>query len=136
MPEGPVAIDTNLIIRYLTNDTPKQARAVENLLKQAIKEELELPDVIIAEIVWVLLSFYELPKNEVLEKLEGILALEKIKINKKVIRKTIEIWRNHSISYIDAYLAAYSIYNNNRKFYSFDKKLDNISPTKRVSPTE
>ena len=62
--------DTNLFLRYLTNDIPAQADAVEVLLQRAEQGEVLLITnaLVMAEIVWTLESFYKLPKAEVEEK--------------------------------------------------------------------
>ena len=53
-------LDTNLLVRYLTEDEPAKADAVENLLDKASRGEVRLviPSVVMAELVWVLESFY------------------------------------------------------------------------------
>lgn len=136
MSKGTKAIDTNLIIRYFTEDDPVKTDAVERLFKkaEAEKEDLEIPDVVLAEIVWVLLSFYELSKEKVIEKLEGLLALKKVKMNRQVLKRTVEIYRNHDISYIDAYLAAYALENNRGVIYSYDDGFNKIKGIKRLEP--
>jgi len=67
--------DTNLFLRYLTNDIPAQADAVEALLQRAEQGEVLLITnaLVIAEIVWTLESFYKLPKAEVEEKVLAVL---------------------------------------------------------------
>ncbi len=51
-----VFADTNLFLRYLTNDVPQQADAVEALLRRAAAGEVTLVtnSLAIAEVVWVL----------------------------------------------------------------------------------
>ncbi|MBL7155987.1 MAG: PIN domain-containing protein [Candidatus Pacebacteria bacterium] len=134
MPEKAKAIDTNLIIRFLVEDDVKKADAVEKLLKKAEKEKIEIPDVIFAEIAWVLLSFYALNKKDVVEKLEGLLGLKFIKMNRDILEKTVEIFNNFNVSYIDAYLVAYALENNQGVIYSFDKGFDKIKQITRIEP--
>lgn len=129
-----MTIDTNLIIRYLTGDDPSKAKAVEKLFKESPKEGLELPDVAIAEIVWVLLSFYKLGKEEVIEKLEGLLSLESVKINRAVLAGTIDIFRRYNVSYTDAYLVAYTLASGKDRIYSYDERLDSVKEMQRLEP--
>ncbi len=70
-----VFVDTNLFLRYLTNDVPVQADAVEQLLHRAAKGELVLVSntLVIAEIIWTLESFYKLSKVNIREKIPAIL---------------------------------------------------------------
>ena len=68
-------IDTNIFIRFLTNDIPEKADACENLFREAAEknESFFTTEMVIAEIIWVLESYYELPKKEVQEMVEKIL---------------------------------------------------------------
>lgn len=127
-------VDSNLIIRFLAEDDSVKADAVERLLRNADPNELEIPDVIIAEIAWVLLSFYKLSKEEVIEKLEGLLTLENLKLNRGVLKRTIDIFRQYNLSYTDAYLSAYALENNAGAIYSYDEGLDKVKEIKRFKP--
>lgn len=55
-------VDKNVLIRHLTGEPPAQARRATRLLTES--EELLLPDLIVAEGVHVLESFYEVPRAE------------------------------------------------------------------------
>jgi uncharacterized protein len=70
-----VFADTNLFLRYLTNDIPAQADAVSSLLDRAEKGELVLVTnaLVMAEIVWTLDSYYHLAKPDIEEKLLAVL---------------------------------------------------------------
>lgn len=59
-------LDANVILRYLLNDIPEQADAVDELLKEAEEGKILLRTtaLVIAEIVWTCESYYELPKEE------------------------------------------------------------------------
>ena len=49
-------IDANVILRYLTNDVPDQAKQAEELLKrvEAGTEDVFLPDIILADIIFMM----------------------------------------------------------------------------------
>jgi predicted nucleic-acid-binding protein len=68
-------IDTNIFLRFLTNDIPEQAQAVEEVLKRANKGEIDLYTSVLtlAEIVWTLESYYELPREDIRDKVIAIL---------------------------------------------------------------
>lgn len=72
-------VDTNIFIRYLTNDFPRKADACEKLFRNAIirKEALFTTELVIAEIIWVLESYYESPKEDVQDKVGKILNTPK-----------------------------------------------------------
>ena len=60
-------IDANIILRYLTNDVQDQAeRAGELLAKvEAGSEEVLLPDIILADIIWVLEGYYKQSREQI-----------------------------------------------------------------------
>lgn len=127
-------IDTNIIIRFLINDPPEQAKKIEKLFTQSSSSSLEIPDAIIIEIVYVLLSFYQMSKEEVIEKIYYLINFEKFKTNKKLIKKTLEIFKKYSISFIDAYLCALVLLKKHPFLYSFDKKLKKVREIKIKEP--
>ena len=134
MPKKRPLLDTNVIIRFLTNDSPREADKVEKLLKEAKTNSLEIPDIVIAEILYVLLSFYQIDKSEAIEKIAQLIEFEKIKINKKIIKKALEIYKNYPLSFVDAYLCSLVANNKNSFIYTFDKNLHKIKETKSKSP--
>lgn len=119
-------LDTNILIRYLTNDTPKQAEAIKTLFQKAKEKSLMIPDIVLVEVVYVLLSHYELGKEEIIQKITILLTFEKFNLNSKLFQKTIELYANHSISFVDAYLIALSVFEE-ATLYTFDKKLLSLS---------
>ncbi|MBI3460736.1 PIN domain-containing protein, partial [Candidatus Acetothermia bacterium] len=68
-------VDTNVFLRYLTNDVPAQAEAVTRLLQRAKAGEIVLHTsvLVLAEIVWTLESYYELARDEIKANVLAIL---------------------------------------------------------------
>ena len=127
-------LDTNLIIRFLTSDSVVQAGKVRDLLSNTSKGSLEIPDVVLAEIVYVLLSVYKLTKEDVVEKISLLIELDSISCNKQLIRKALDLFNNFDISYIDAYLGALVTTEKNTKLYTFDRKLLKVLRNSAVEP--
>jgi len=99
-------IDTNLFIRYLTNDDPQKADRVEKLLRQAGRGEIKLitAEIILAEIVWVLESYYNLEKASIAEMLKAILATPGLEVlNGKIVANALPYYANQNIDFVDAY---------------------------------
>ncbi|HLC93969.1 MAG TPA: PIN domain-containing protein [Patescibacteria group bacterium] len=115
-------IDANILIRYLTNDTPLQAHAIESLFKHAKNKSFVIPDVIIMEIVYVLLSLYRLPKAEIVEKITVLLTYEKFTMNAAFLQKVLTVYASHQISFVDAYILTLARHKKTT-LYTFDKKL-------------
>jgi len=68
-----IAVDTNILVRYLTNDDPQQARISANLLNS--KEQIWLPKTVLLETEWVLRAVYGLKTDKILQGLLHILGL-------------------------------------------------------------
>lgn len=125
-------VDANLIIRFLLNDTPKQAKATEQLFSES--KDLILTDLTVAEVVWVLTSVYNLPKEAIIQKLISILSMEIFLVDKKLLIQSLLFFRKYNISFIDAYLAALCEQNKLEGIYSFDKGFDKIKSIRRIEP--
>ena len=113
-------LDTNLIIRFLVNDNPQKVSRVEKLLKNKKNINILL-DTVVAEIIWVLSSYYSLKKIEVTEKIRALIHVDTIKCNAVLINRALTLWEENNISYIDAYLASVSELGN-ITLYSYDPK--------------
>ena len=71
-----IAIDTNLLLRHLTQDDPAQAAKVAQLLAGAAEEAelVLLTDIVLCETAWVLTRFYEVKRADLLTALDRVLA--------------------------------------------------------------
>lgn len=123
-------IDSNLILRYLLGDAGSDK--TERLLKE--KKELLLTDVTIAEIVWVLDSFYKWGRRNIVDAIASLVDLDSISSDKELILIALGLFKKHNIDYIDAYVAANIIRDGGGRVYSFDRDLDKIPGIKRVEP--
>ena len=118
-------IDTNLFIRYFTNDDPQKADRVQSLLDKAASGKIRLitAEIILAEIVWVLESCYELERPRIVDILKAILATPGLEvINGKIVEKALVHYQQHNMDFIDAYVVALMEKLKISGIYSFDKK--------------
>jgi predicted nucleic-acid-binding protein len=69
-----IAVDTNLIVRFLVRDDEKQAEAVRRRLKQAEerRERLMIPLLVLLETIWVLESAYDRTRSEILDAIRDM----------------------------------------------------------------
>ena len=118
-------IDTNLFIRYLTNDDPAKADKVEKLLDDAAAGAVKLvtTEMVIAEVVWVLESGYSLKNTNIAPLIRGILATPGLDvINGPLVARAIELYESTNIDFIDGYIAAVMEKQGITELYSFDRK--------------
>jgi predicted nucleic-acid-binding protein len=70
-----IGIDTNVLVRYLTQDDPAQARKVDTFLTATLEDgdRLHVDDIVLCEVVWVLRAAYRLGKPAIAGALEKIM---------------------------------------------------------------
>jgi predicted nucleic-acid-binding protein len=130
-------VDTNLFIRYLTNDDQAKAARVEQLLKEAAtgKVRLVTAEMVIAEIVWVLESSYGLKSAAVAPLIRAILATSGLEvINASLVARALEHYETKNIDFVDGYIAAVMEKQGIIELYSFDRK--HISRIQAISRKE
>lgn len=126
-------LDTNILIRYLTGDDPQKAIAVEKLLKSS-PVKLTLPDVAVAEMVWVLVSVYKQTREEITNHINALMKLPTIKINQKLIEQTLLNFADKKLGWVDAYLLALIQLGKHKGIYSYDQYFDKIPQSNRREP--
>jgi len=123
--EDRAVIDTNLLVRYLTEDDPDKAQSVETLLIKAGKGEIKIviPSVIIAELIWVLESYYKMEAGEISQLVGSILNTPGIDTqDKNILREALKIYENKGTDFVDAWIVEFARQRNIKTIYTFDKK--------------
>ena len=127
-------LDTNVLIRHLTGDPPAQARRATAFLERA--DELLLPDLIVAEAVYVLESFYELQRRRVAVLVRAIIAFPAIVVaDDPLLLRALELYEVARIDFAEAYLIAHAEASGVEKIASFDRTIDRITTVRRIEPS-
>jgi len=130
-------VDTNIFLRLLTNDDPRKADACEELFRKAINDKIDLftTELVIAEIIWVLESYYGIAKNQVRNNIEKILSTRNLYCpNKEVILHALAAYAEQNVDYVDAYNAFLIKMAGISELYSYDKHFDRFPWLKRIEP--
>jgi predicted nucleic-acid-binding protein len=69
----PIALDTNLLVRLLTNDDPQQAHQVADLIEASAA--CFVPITVVLELEWVLRGAYKLPREAIIRAFRGLMAI-------------------------------------------------------------
>ncbi len=127
-------VDTNVLIRHLTGDPPDQARLATRYLERA--DQLLLPDLILAEVAYVLESFYEVARLQVAEALRAILSFRAIRVvDSALLYRTVELYEVHRLDFADAYLVASAERTGVGVVASFDRAIDRAATVRREEPS-
>jgi len=75
-------IDTNVLIRYLIQDEPEQARRASRFIATACSSDDPgfINRVVLCELVWVLESAYGYPRDRMAQLIESLLRTAQLKV--------------------------------------------------------
>ena len=130
-------LDANIVLRFLTNDLLEKADRCAKLLIliEAGSEEVWLPDLVLADIVWILEKFYNQSKKRIQELLIPILELHGLRYtNKKVAKDALRLYVEKNLDWTDAFVAAQMLAQKKIEIYSYDRDFDKIEGITRLEP--
>ena len=120
-----VFVDTNVFLRFFVRDVEAQYEKARALFEKAEKGDvkLETSELVIAEIVWVLESFYGFTRKEITEVLMTLLASRNLKIaGHGRITAAVPLYAEGNMDFIDAYTIAYMQSRGHSSIATFDVK--------------
>ena len=113
-----IAIDTNVIVRFLVNDDRRQGLRARALIEV---EDAFIPTSVLLESEWVLRSAFKLSRRDVFEKLGAFLSLPRVVVQDRAVAFAALDWANQGMDFADAlHLASSSACD---AFVSFDRRL-------------
>jgi predicted nucleic-acid-binding protein len=129
-------VDTNVLLRFLTNDHKTHSPAARQLIEGATEGKLELriPLIAIAETVFTLQAFYEIERKPLGTELLKILNAPGVTLAcPDWVLDAVEIYRTRNVSFGDACLAAHAI-SAALAVASFDQGLSKFDGLNRFEP--
>jgi len=126
-------VDTNVLVRHLVGDPPAMAARATAYLRSG--EELFLTDLVAAETVYVLESFYEAPRGQVAQAIRSLVAFDSIVcVDTTVLLRATEVYETERIDFAEAYLVACAESTGIGRVASFDRSIDRVGTVERVEP--
>lgn len=125
-------LDTNVLVRHLTGEPANQAQRATALL--AREQRLELPALVLAELVYVLESVYDLARREVATLARSVLAHRRVAaLEHDVLVRALALYETAGVHFAEACLAALAE-RGDGEVASFDRDLDRIESIRRIEP--
>ncbi|MEI6374767.1 MAG: PIN domain-containing protein [Actinomycetes bacterium] len=126
-------LGTNVIVRHLTADPPHMGKRATRFL--ATEPNLLITDLVIAETVYVLESFYESPRGQVADSLRALIAFKSVAcVDPAVLLRALEVYEVDRLDFAEAYLVACAESTDVRRIASFDRSIDRVGTVERVEP--
>ena len=130
-------LDTNVLIRFILGDHDKHSPAAQKLFADACdgKCALLLTEVVVAEAVWVLHSFYNIKRNLIAEGLSKVILSAGIRCMKRdAMLDALERFASTTCDFLDCYLAALAAASGDY-VATFDKDFDRFHDIRRWNPS-
>lgn len=123
--DDPIFVDTNVFLRFFIRDVESFYHKAMSLFEKAesAQVKLETSDMVIAEIIWVLESYYDFSKPEIREVVDTILETKNLKVaNHSRVKEAVDLYSSGKMDFIDAYNIAYIKAKDFKKVATFDAK--------------
>ena len=123
--DNPVFVDTNVFLRFFVRDIESFYQKARDLFEkgESGKLKLETSDLVIAEIVWVLESYYDFSRSEIKEVIDTILETRNLKVaNHSRVKEAVALYSAGKMDFIDACNIAYMRSKDFKKVATFDVK--------------
>lgn len=132
-------IDTNVIIRLLTNDDPDKRRRSKQLFDRVEQGMLRVtaPITVIADAVFVLSSSrtYNLPRTAVAAQLLALVKLRNFRLrNRRAVIRALELYASTNLDFGDAFIAASMSESGSTELYSYDTDFDRLRGIRPMEP--
>lgn len=122
-----------MLVRHLTGDPPEMAKRATDTL--AGEGPLLLTDLVLAECVYVLESFYEVDRLRVAELMRAALALPSISVlDVRLLLRSLELYEIDRLDFAEAYLIASAEATGVNAVLSFDRAIDRVATIQRIEP--
>ena len=132
-------LDSNILLRHLTNDDPDRGQACFALVQALERGEFSAwtSDLVVAEVVFVLANknTYNLSRETIRDLLLPLISLPGIKLPyKHLYRRVFELYTTLPIDYIHAYHVAHMERRGTTEILSYDRHFDRVAGILRREP--
>lgn len=126
-------VDTNILVRHLTADPHAMAARATAFLTDATY--LYLADLIIAETIYVLESFYKAPRKQIATAMRSLVSMHSVvTVDVALLLRAIEVYEVDRLDFAEAYLVACAETTGVGWIASFDQAIDRVTTVDRIEP--
>lgn len=119
-------VDTNIFLRFLLQDIQDQYLEAKEIFKKGAKNKSDLitSTVVIFEVFWVLNSFYDYNRLQLIQVMKAILSMTFVKLDERILlQESLKLYHETNLSLGDCYNLIYANNSKAKDFKTFDKKL-------------
>jgi predicted nucleic-acid-binding protein len=132
-----IAIDTNVLVRFLTQDDDAQFQVAAGLIEGCTRD---VPGYVcrevMIELVWVLERAYKYSREEIAEALLSIVTASQLSVeNAQDIASVVNLYRKEGYDFADLMIRQAAQRTENRVLKTFDQKLARLDGVELLGTT-
>lgn len=119
-----VGLDTNVVVRYLAQDDPRQAAAATRVFEKVLAPDNPgfVSCIVLCELAWVLAECYGADAGRIRKALEGLLASRQLVVESpELVRRAIRAWAESGADFADALIGALAAHHGASGTLTFDR---------------
>ena len=119
-----IGLDTNVVIRYVAQDDPRQSAAATRLFEKTLSAENPgfVSAVTLCEICWVLAESYNADRDRVRAVIEGLLGSKQLVVESgELAWKALRAWQGSAADFSDALIGEVAAAHGADQLVTFDK---------------
>jgi predicted nucleic-acid-binding protein len=130
-----IALDTNVLVRFLVQDDPLQAQLATKVIDQLTDDAQGFVSrEVLIELVWVLERAYRLGRTEIASALDGLLSATELNIEgSDEVAPALELYRNDGFGFADLMIAAAARRAGASELVTFDRKAARLAGVRLLS---
>lgn len=115
--------DTNFILRYLLADNEENYNQAKIIFEEARtgKFQIAIEQGVFAEVIFILSSFYEVPREKIVEVLKSLLSYKGIRAETEIYSAALDMYLENNVHIVDSILTVRTLYSGD-ELLTFDKK--------------
>lgn len=119
-----IGLDTNVLVRYLTQDDSKQSAIATRFIEDRLTTENPgfVSTITLCEIAWVLAESYGADRKRIRDAVQGLLATKQLVIERsELVWKALRAWEGVPADFSDALIGQLAIAHGGEKTVTFDR---------------
>lgn len=119
-----IGLDTNVVVRYLAQDDPRQSAAATRFIEKSLSADTPgyIALIVLAEIVWVLVSNYKADRRKIIDVVEGLLTTQQLQLESPdLVWRAVRRYSSSKVDFSDALVVESSQAAGCTKTLTFDR---------------
>jgi predicted nucleic-acid-binding protein len=125
-----IGIDTNVLVRYLSQDDPPQSRLASTFIEGTCTKDNPgfINHITLCELCWVLKGLYKTPKDQLVNIIEQLLRTAQLLVQEaQVVWMALEEFKISVADFPDCLVAQINLVNHCSSTVTFDVKASNAT---------